>query len=243
MRINIKIFFTILLLSYLFQASAEQATCTPTEIQADKQLDSFITNCLKTVSPTCFEVNYQNKSEWDSKNPENSAKNLMAKLSEDEIAMRLIFSEMLATKCITSEIANGELTGIIGGISTVIKNRITSPKFGKGVRGVVFKKYQFRSSFGGCNSSEREYFLCPQKHPLFKKIWPLVKTSYKQKRDPTLQSAYFYYFPQHFKNDGGVCAKYGTDEVYKKWAKNKKRVLNTSEASPLKNSCLHLYKP
>ncbi len=175
---------------------------------------------------------YQDTDPHWKKNPEKSAKKILKNVSPEEIAKRLIFSEAIATKCFNKKtvIDRDQERAIIEGIAWIIANRVNANSnynFGSGYDGVALRKYQFRSSLGGCDVSERKIFLCPQSSPEFLMYWSTVEqvfiTIENSSKSNPLDNVYNYYFNHHF-NDSKNCSKWSLAKNRPKWANKKNRI-------------------
>ena len=101
-------------------------------------------------APRCIEEPL----EYSSDDPESTVRERISDLTDDEVVVRLVFSEALASRCVelNPTLASDELTEAI---AWTIYNRIRAGKseYGEGERGVVLKKAQFRSTFGAGGSA------------------------------------------------------------------------------------------
>lgn len=175
----------------------------------DKHATSDLHRFCDAVIPRCFEAPSGLKG---SSHPEALIRDLFAELSEEEIQARLVFAESLATQpeCITGP----QRTAIPQGIAWVLANRVRDEKkrYGTGVRDVVFRKAQFRSSFGGCDVATRAHLLCPSKagdgwQDLWKSSVQAVQAAQANENNPMPQARH-YFFGEHFKNSQDQCKKW-----------------------------------
>jgi hypothetical protein len=148
--ILLRLAVVVLLVAGAF-SSAQGDECCQGKSKSLKDQVTAIADSLAT-NPECIEFSGD-----FGKEPEQKLNQLTAHLSESEIAARLILAETIASGCASPD--------VVRGLANVVSNRVkaNSNLYGQGVRGVVFKKYQFRSSTGGCDVARRDVFLCPSK--------------------------------------------------------------------------------
>lgn len=125
--------------------------------------------------------------------PEKQIKRMMSELSDEEVFVRLIMAETLASTCPSQAVAQG--------IAWVIKNRVdarNASRFGLG-REVAFKDYQFRSSTGSCDVAKRSVFMCPTSANN-QELYDMARAAYRETQNGTnpLSGAYQYFFFKHF---------------------------------------------
>lgn len=189
---------------------------------------------LKELEPFCFK---ESGNDW--KNPEETAAKIMKDLTQEEIAVRLIFSEALASGCKIDE-----LNEVMKGIAWVLYNRQESKSktYGLGLRNIIFKKSQFASSFAGYDVAKRKELLCPSESPNFKILWGMasgafIDTCMLQHENP-LPTVRNYFFPNHFKDTKSEKIKKWIG-VYPEWA-NEKTLFKPTQISP-NPSCILFY--
>ncbi len=190
-------------------------------------------------APECFQAPETLK---DTKNPEAEIEALFRGLNDDEVQARLVLAESLASgpKCM----AGSEKNGIFQGVAWVVANRIRHPNaaYGQG-RKALFKKFQFRSSFGSCDVAQRQALLCPSSIGQgWEASWNLatqaVNNTKKNANNP-LQGIHHYYFGQHFDNSN-TCAKWRG--VKPDWAiPSAQRQADIAEIKPESN-CLEFFE-
>ena len=197
-----------------------------------------------TTIPFCYK---DTDLQWK-KNPEESARNILSDITPEEMGKRLIFSEAIATKCFgkkTTDERNQE-EAIIEGIGWIVSNRVnTTDRFGSGYDGVALKKYQFRSSLGNCDVSERKIFLCPQGSPMCLNYWSVVEQTFKsiknQHENNPLSEVYNYYFNYHFRESKN-CSKWKFPKNRPAWANNENRVKPDLNQINHDSGCIVFYK-
>jgi len=189
---------------------------------------------LKELTPKCFsEEGY----EWT--NPEETMAKIMKDVTPEEVVTRLIFAESLASNC-----SFEKLDKVSESIAWTIHNRnwAKSNAYGIGLKNIVFKNSQFRSSFADYDVAKRKEFLCPTGNNNFKKLWGLAydsfeKTILKPESNP-MKPVRNYFFPNHFKDSKNpkIQKWHGT---FPKWA-NEKTLYTSPNFSPNKE-CILLY--
>lgn len=175
--------------------------------------------------------------------PEEVVAPLVAAVDEDEVVARLVFAEALASKCVALFPNEPNIVSTLTeSIASVVYNRVLADQptaFGKGPRGVVLHKHQFRSTLGGCDVATRTEFLCPfpdgktsitkldssaesNRKILWEASVRAVEVS-KTGHDTPLPGANHYFFTRHFDNSKELsCARWkGVSPV---WTKGKKPV-------------------
>lgn len=114
--------------------------------------------------------------------------NEINKISADDLAARLIFSEASAAHC--THFNEQQLLTLFRGIGHVIYSRSQSRQFQdlkilesqfiketnqeKSVRAVILKPKQFSSSFGKYSCSSIKELLCPTRNAQFNLWWPQI---------------------------------------------------------------------
>jgi hypothetical protein len=150
--------------------------------------------------------------------PEKQMAQMMSSLSDEEVFIRLILAETLASGCPSEKVAEG--------IAWVLKNRVDAnkPKLFGTNRGVVFHDFQFRSSTGSCDVAHRETFLCPSREPDFEAKYEMARRAYAKTKDNKVKNpmkdATMYFFFKHF-DESIDCAKW--KGVLPAWAVDEKR--------------------
>lgn len=190
----------------------------------------------------CFEETDAIK---NSKFTEAEIEKLFASLSDQEIKVRLVFAEALATgsRCARSG-DDSVLRGVTSGIAWVVQNRWNHSQstFGK-TREVIFKKQQFRSSFGGCDVAERKALLCPTSvSPHGEKVWSEAKNAVltaEQNKNNPIPATHHYFFPQHFRNSKN-CQRW--NGVRPDWAQPTAKVNPQSLGLDAETQCIEFYK-
>lgn len=185
----------------------------------------------------CIQENEASKK----KSPEESLQFLTkGYLSEDELVIRLIYSESLAANC-----SKDNDDAVVESIAWVLKNRLEFKRkiYGENYSEIVFKKFQFRSSFGRYDVAKRLQFLCPknERGDLYikaRKIWTRIKYSSKN----PIPNVRHYFLMEHFK-DSSLKEKYyrGKDRgpLLPKWAVNP--VFNPFFREENQSQCLLLF--
>lgn len=138
-------------------------------------------------------------------NPEEDLKNKMSHLTNEEIMVRLIFAETLASECPQASVTEG--------ISQVIQSRFEKSKNkNSSGGGVVFEQFKFRSTTGSCDVAKRNEFLCPDlKNPLQKETWKNSIKSFQSAQNKSatnLLKPTHYFFFNAFNNSKDSCAKF-----------------------------------
>ncbi|WP_413612477.1 hypothetical protein [Bdellovibrio sp. HCB-110] len=153
------IFFSTVVIS---QARANDAFCPPGSNKALQKIE--LGKIIE--SPKCF------KRQGDESNEAIADKN---QLTDFEVLARLAFAEGISTnmeKC--EKYGESIFESIAWGVHNRVELTKSNPKweksFGKGYRGVIFKKAQFNPAVSK-KSTYSTLFLCPTEHPLWKVYW------------------------------------------------------------------------
>lgn len=209
-------------------------------IQAQEDCESDSKNTLQnqakeikaTLTPQCISPDGHS---WDE--PEKMAQEITKNLSEEEVAARLVFAEALASGCKIEE-----LKDVATGIAWVVKNRLKAQRtqFGKTYKEIVFKKYQFRSTLGGCDVAKRKEFLCPTTIGKdWEELWSNIQqtiASNEEQANP-FPNTYNYFFDNHFKNSENCSRWHGK---IPDWAKANSQI-EPKGISP-SASCVRFFK-
>ncbi|MEK2646181.1 hypothetical protein [Bdellovibrio sp. BCCA] len=154
--------FIFLITIVTSHAKANEAFCPP---GSNKALQKIELNKI-IDSPECF------KRQGDESNEVIVDKN---KLTDFEILARLSFAESISTnmeKC--EKYGEAVFESIAWGVHNRVELAKNNPKweksFGKGYRGVIFKKAQFNPAVSK-KSTYSKLFLGPTEHPLWKEYW------------------------------------------------------------------------
>lgn len=142
------------------------------------------------VGPKCIpEIGGAKEIEAAMNDPKNN-------VSDDELFIRLIFAESLASDCTLSDNA------IYENIAWTLRNRVDRKKqYGNGTnRGVVLKPSQFSSSTGSCDVAKRTEFFCPTSSKQFEQAWAKATQAWQKtkKESNPIPSVRHYFFPKHF---------------------------------------------
>jgi hypothetical protein len=103
-------------------------------------------------------------------------------VKEKELLTRLIFAEGLSTNFSSHEECKEKGPEIFEAIAWGVMSRVRmgeysekwSKKYGKGIKGVIFKKNQFNPAISK-RSKYSHFFMCPQKSDDWKKFWGWAK--------------------------------------------------------------------
>jgi hypothetical protein len=189
---------------------------------------------------------------YPEKNPEKLFATMVAGAADDEVAARLVYAESLASRCLELHPeADGLAENLADSIAAVVWNRIRAKDsaYGEGVRGVVFKGAQFRSTFGGCDVSTRREFLCPLASEAAgvarSGLWDVAVRAVEKAKaggENPLPGVHHYFFPRHF-DESKSCAKW--KGVFPAWAKERTRIepsFDHSRSVKVLSSCVSFYR-
>jgi hypothetical protein len=163
--------------------------------------------------------------------PEKTASSLLEKnsLSGNEIFLRLIFSESLASNCLGTD----QEDAVIHGIAWVVRNRGADPK-------LVTAPKQFRSTFGTYDVAKRKEFFCPQSIGKdWERIWAKVEKAWAETAVATknpMPQVRNYYLGEHFR-DSKLKGKFPPPA----WASPEARVIPKLPGLRVESSCVLFY--
>ncbi|WP_374029977.1 hypothetical protein [Bdellovibrio bacteriovorus] len=177
-----------------FSAQANDASCLPCST-SNEGLSKMAMNTI-LQSPTCL------KRAGDESNEAIVEKN---KLTDFELLARLTFAEGISTnmeKCAKygASVYESIAWGVYSRVELAAKNPRYAQSFGKGYRGVIFKKAQFNPAVSK-KSSYSKLFLCPTEHPKWKTYWQHATSAANKilvegKKSPFTKAPTHFYYPQ-----------------------------------------------
>ncbi len=181
-----------LLLSILTVTNFAHAGVCPSE---KNQNVKVIKALYEAVQPTCIQ---REAKHFKNTKVSEVISRLTEDISNDELFIRLIFAESLASNCNLND------DQIFESIAWTLKNRVDRKStYGNGTdRGVVLKPNQFNSSTGNCDVAKRTEFLCPTSFKGWERAWINATKAWEKTKslENPMPSVRHYFFPTHFDN-------------------------------------------